>query len=317
MDSAYLLALQHFREVVPFFTPIMCMISDFINSPWPVAFFCLIYWAYDKELGLWMLTSNVLGLFFNGVVKITACVPRPWVRDLRITPYKSAITSATGYSFPSGHSTEATIFYGSIGIAKKPFCKAINIIITISVFFLAAITMFSRNYLGVHTAQDVIAGFAITMIIVILTKPLIKFTARCNKTQDIFILIIFLFIAAISIIYTSLKNYPTQFINGNIIADTKIMRKDTYYSIGLLIGYAIGVFIEKRFISFKIDKESKKQLTIAICAVMVLYFLYSLRGYLKGGGANAVVSIFTTIFMGVYVFIIVPLVIKRLVNNKG
>lgn len=316
MNSAYLLALQRFREATPFLVPVMCMITDFINSPWPVAFFCVIYWAYNKKLGLWFITSNVLGLYFNGILKITACIARPWVRDTRIAPYENAIPSATGYSFPSGHATQSAVFYGSIALLKKPFNKAVNILITSGALFMAALTMFSRNYLGVHTASDVIAGFAITMVIIVLSRPLVDFITHCTKAQSVAFFIILLLVVALSVIYTAVKSYPVDAINEGAATSQKVLTKDTYYSIGLLAGYAIGVFIEKRFIGFTIDKASRKQLFIAICAVMVLYFFYSFKRYIAGSGGNVAISIASTAFVGIYIFIIVPLVIKRLVNNN-
>lgn len=51
----------------------------------------------------------------NSFAKLTACVYRPWMSNSDIHPYEKALESSTGYSFPSGHVTSATIlFIGSI-----------------------------------------------------------------------------------------------------------------------------------------------------------------------------------------------------------
>ena len=67
----------------------------------------LIYWCIDKKKGFFILTATSACLVVNSVIKLTACVYRPWIRDPRITPAGDAIKEATGYSFPSGHTAAA------------------------------------------------------------------------------------------------------------------------------------------------------------------------------------------------------------------
>ena len=79
----------------------------------------LVYWCVDKRSGLYTLASYSLSVAVNAVVKLTACVYRPWIRDSRIVPAGDAITTATGYSFPSGHSSTAAPIYGSLAVSSK------------------------------------------------------------------------------------------------------------------------------------------------------------------------------------------------------
>ena len=156
MDIDYLLLLQNFREATGnIFTPFFYAVSEFAISFWPIAFFALVYWAYDKKTGFWFLLNIAGANFLNGILKLTACVYRPWIRDSRIVPAGNSLFSATGYSFPSGHSTCAGAFYGSIGVNQWKKRKWVSV----TAFVFAALTLFSRNYLGVHTPQDVIVGF--------------------------------------------------------------------------------------------------------------------------------------------------------------
>lgn len=94
-----------------------------------------------------MFAGMSLAYLVNGFLKLTCCVYRPWIRDARVVPYGDSKVAATGYSFPSGHSTAATARYGSIGVWFRKRNKAIMEVMFASIF----ITMFSRNYLGVHT----------------------------------------------------------------------------------------------------------------------------------------------------------------------
>lgn len=57
-----------------------------------------------------------LSRYIGDSSKLFACCYRPWVREPKIVPAGDAITSASGYSFPSGHSIWATSEYGTIAI---------------------------------------------------------------------------------------------------------------------------------------------------------------------------------------------------------
>ena len=113
MGLDFLLLLQDFRESAGMWlAPFMSWITEFSASFWPVAAICLIYWAFDRRGGRRILAGYAGGLFINGFLKLTFCVYRPWIRDARIQPYGDSKTAATGYSFPSGHSTRATATMG-------------------------------------------------------------------------------------------------------------------------------------------------------------------------------------------------------------
>ena len=62
----------------------------------------------------------LLGLqeFRNGALKVTVCAYRPWIRDARILPYGDSINTATGYSFPSGHTMNAATVFGGGAVRK-------------------------------------------------------------------------------------------------------------------------------------------------------------------------------------------------------
>ena len=116
MDIQYLLWLQNFRNSIDnAWTPFLEWVSLFAVT-YLVMIPVFIYWALDKRKGLYTLATYYAAVTVNAAIKLTACVYRPWIRDNRILPAGDAITTATGYSFPSGHTMTATPIYGGLAI---------------------------------------------------------------------------------------------------------------------------------------------------------------------------------------------------------
>ena len=76
-------------------------------------------WCVDKRRGYYLLSVCFLGTLVNQFLKITCRVPRPWVRDPNFTIVEAARAEATGYSFPSGHSTNSVGTYGVIATESR------------------------------------------------------------------------------------------------------------------------------------------------------------------------------------------------------
>ena len=159
MDIEYLLFLQNWRNATNnMLTPFMEWISLFAVT-YLILIPIFVYWCLDKKKGLYVLASYGMGIALNAVVKLTACIYRPWIRDARVLPAGDAITTATGYSFPSGHSSTASLIYGGLAVVSwNP--KKTRIFAVIAIICML-ITGFSRNYLGVHTPQDVCVGLTL------------------------------------------------------------------------------------------------------------------------------------------------------------
>ena len=104
--------------------------------------------------------------------------------------------------------------------------------------------MFSRNYLGVHTPQDVIAGMLLGIFTIWFTKKFFVWT-KDNQKNNIISVIIILFVILCSIIYFKYKPYPMDYVGGKLLIDPKKMINDAFVGAGRLAGLIIGWILEK------------------------------------------------------------------------
>jgi membrane-associated phospholipid phosphatase len=133
-----------------------CASKTFLQIAYGVV--ALIYllqknWKRAAEIGV----IGFGGFIINFVMKLSFQRPRP--TDPMIDPLRN-------FSFPSGHATSGFIFYGLVAylIWKSGLPKWLRITI-ISLLILFSLTIgFSRIYLRMHYATDVIAGFAIGLL---------------------------------------------------------------------------------------------------------------------------------------------------------
>ena len=158
MDIEYLLLLQRLREAAGgLLTPLMELVSELAASSVTIGAAAFVFWAVDRHFGGFLMLNYVGSSLLNQAVKLTACVYRPWVRDGRVQPVLTALDKATGYSFPSGHTQSAAAIYGSVALwygKKRPWLAGL-------MAAMILLTGFSRNYLGVHTPQDVLVSMAL------------------------------------------------------------------------------------------------------------------------------------------------------------
>lgn len=268
MDIQLLLILQNFRESAggcldSFFAFITTVSVDyyiFIPS-------LIIFWVVDKKKGLYALASYGLACFGNAALKATFCVYRPWIRNPEIRPLESVMSGATGYSFPSGHSSSVGGFYGGLIAAyrkNKPLCILFAVMIML--------TMFSRLYVGVHTPQDVFAGAAIGILAAVIVVLTDRFLEK-HPNKDWCILLAAAVMSAVLLPYLYFKNYPMDYVNGELLVDPVKMTVGGFKDPGRFFGVVLGWFVEKRFIRFEIKGSRVRK---AVCCFLggLLFVFY-------------------------------------------
>ncbi len=165
MDINYLLILQNMREAFGgVFDAYMLEITSFAETLPAFLFLAGVYWCVDKRAGQCMGWNTALACTYGQFLKAVCKIDRPWVRDARIHPVEAAVAAASGYSFPSGHTTRAVASWGVAGRCAWKKGKRDQKLVGVLLWIFTALILFSRNYLGVHTPQDVIAALILGLV---------------------------------------------------------------------------------------------------------------------------------------------------------
>lgn len=104
----------------------------------------------------------------------------------RERPLLPVIAKVHGYSFPSGHSFSSLVFFGMLSyiIYKTIPGKTVRLLLIISCFAFAILIGLSRVYLKVHYASDVIAGFCLGFIWLVLGRWILIKTEKVQSAAS-------------------------------------------------------------------------------------------------------------------------------------
>ncbi len=182
-----------------------------------------LFWCVNKDLGYKLGFSILFSTVTNGAIKDTVKAIRPignpLIRSLREN-------TATGYSFPSGHTQATTSLWFSLMLVIR---KSWFYIFATLLILLVGI---SRLYLGVHWPLDVLGGVVFGVISVIIGNYLF---ALSKKKNNKFILLILIFPSLIGLILFPSTDYAK--------------------AVGGFTGFFIGYVIESTYINFSINKK--------------------------------------------------------------
>ena len=309
MDIEILLALQNFRNgfggIFATFLSKMTFGGELDTVPVIMA---AVYWCFSKAFGTYLLMGWSGTRILNGALKVTACAYRPWIRDPRIIPYGNAIQTATGYSFPSGHSMNAATVYGGVTV-RKDMPKILRSVLGLVVLLVA----FSRNFLGVHTPQDTLVGITLGFLVMWLTFKLMQWL-ETHPEKDILVASTGIFLAIIVAVYAALKSYPVDYdANGKILVDGMKMANDTFRCVGWCLGILVGWILERRYVNFSTDNLSLVKRTTRLATGLLLYyavyliFCQLIKKWIPGP-VGSIAACFVQMF---YISFIFPWLMKR------
>jgi len=219
----------------------------------------ILFWTINKREAI--LTTYVLlfAIVVNYWLKIIIAKERPPVSNW----YPGA--DAPNYSTPSGHSQFSATLYGWFAVRVKKWWMYL---IAVTLTFLVGL---SRIYLGVHYLGDVLLGWSIGIMTIImfyyLERPAREFLSRYR--HEYLLVGVALIALAMMVIAWFLPVPPN----------------DNFGAIGgMTIGFALGLALEMRFVNFNLEPFNGQKwrlvVRVAIGLGMVLGLMFGLGSIL-------------------------------------
>ena len=163
---AYNLFVEKLRS--PNLNKVMLLVATLSNTPVTVIFIIvLLILIKDKKKALTIPANLLLITIINQILKLIIQRPRP-------IGYR--LIEIGEYSFPSGHAMTSMALYGFLIYLSYKLIKNKNL----KIFFITACILIiiiigiSRIYLGVHYCSDVLAGWSISIIYLIIYINILK-----------------------------------------------------------------------------------------------------------------------------------------------
>ncbi len=310
----YLYALQQIRESAPEFVNwIFLFISEVFLISGPIVS-GIIYWSLSKKDGAAIFLGYVGANFVNQTIKNIACVYRPWILDSRLHIDKIASGSATGYSFPSGHTTTAASVFGGIAVYKRDK----KWIVALMSFFILLVA-FSRNWLGAHTLKDVVVAILHTCVCLCVVNVLRCFLEKEKEKRiklDSWISVVVILVSAAVLVFLSLKPYPLDYSeDGTLLVEPFKMLTDCYTAAGMIIGGVSGWWLERHFVRFETDGIGKKRKffrsLFGVICFAVLFLTLSPALKFLGTHWQHFAKYFILAFFSIFVYPLIFSVIER------
>ncbi len=239
-EIKFIIWLQTFSS--PFLDHLFEFITILGESSTYIVLLSLFYWCVDKSNSRRILLAMTMSVTLNGILKEVFNMMRPigidGIRSLRIQ-------TATGASFPSGHTQTIATFIFSLMILYKN--KMVGILGSLLIFAVAI----SRLYLGVHWPKDVIAAIIIAFIV---AKGAEWIHDRAHRYSDFLPYFVILAIA---------------------IGTLFIFKTESYYKgVAILLGYIVGYWIEENFINFDTRGSLDRQIIKYILGMSGLLIVF-------------------------------------------
>ena len=259
MDIDLLLWFQKIREALG---PIAEQLADGISMLSTIAVFILflVYWCMDRKTGRFGLLCFSFGQFMNQTCKAIFCIPRPWIRNEAIHPSEHAIESASGYSFPSGHSQTAMSSYGALIVSGK-YGKVIRVILMVCILLVGL----SRNYLGVHTPQDVLAGFGMGVLSIVAVIYMSHHSSFFTGGKAV---AAGLCLVGAMTVFVLLKQYPGS------VEQAVLMKEDAMKAYGFMAGIIICVYAGRKTCFTTDDLSIKQRIQRAVIGSLIIAPVY-------------------------------------------
>lgn len=210
-------------------------------------FLPVIVWCVSPRFGVRLMILFLLNTYVNSVMKLIVDQPRPFNIDTRV----KKIVAAAGGGLPSGHTQSALVFWTYLAVCFKR--KWLWILAGVMIIFVPM----SRIYLGVHFPTDLLGGYILGIIVLLLFMKLEQPVIDWLKQKSIGLQLALSSLIPILLALMMPSADPT----GITVCAT-------------LMGGCVGLSLERRWVGFEIPDTLWKKLACYLIGIIILFVFY-------------------------------------------
>jgi membrane-associated phospholipid phosphatase len=230
----------------------------------------LIYWCVNKRVGKLMGYVLFIAIGINTILKQGFRSPRPFWLDPAL-----GLKATGGYGIPSGHTQYATSLYFLLAAAIG------GIWVWLVAGLLVVLMAVSRVYLGQHFIHDVLAGFFVGLVLLLVTLVMDRqFSARLSKRilgqRMLLALAVVVVLAAAYVGMLLLIGEPDLSVPwAAYIPDAELASKNEMATaIGALLGFSIGALLEGSRVRFRADGPLIKRVARYVLGIVITVVIW-------------------------------------------
>lgn len=216
------------------------------GEPFFLVLIPMLYWCLDRRTGARLSLLFLLSAYANAAAKILASQPRPF----EYNPQVRKLVEATGGGLPSGHTQNSVAFWGYLASAyRRPWLWVVAVA-------LMVLVPLSRVYLGVHFPTDLLGGYLLGAVLLILYLSLEPVAEKwlTGKGLGWHMGLAVLVPVALALIYPGGEKHGIS-------------------ACGMLLGMAVGFVLERRWVSFDSGGVGSKRVLRFVLGQVFLFGL--------------------------------------------
>ena len=207
-------------------------------------FLPVIIWCISMRFGVRLMILFLFNAYFNSFAKLIVDQPRPFNIDNRV----KQIVHASGGGLPSGHTQNALVFWTYLARHFKH--KWLWILTVVMIIFVPM----SRVYLGVHFPTDLLGGYILGIIVLLLFIKLDQPVTDWLKKRGLGLQLIMSLLIPILMIMMLPSPEPSSIA-----------------ACAVLLGGCVGISFERKWIKFKTPDTFLKKLACYLIGTIILF----------------------------------------------
>ena len=274
---------------MPWAAPFFSAVSMLGSAYFYVTLVAIGYWTLDKRASRRVALLLLASSYSNYWLKVSLRNPRPPPSNWLLG------TKASNYSLPSGHAQTSTTIWGWLGLKSgKTWMRGFSLVLMLLIGL-------SRIYIGVHWLGDVLLGWAVGAVLLLVASRLEDWASSVTSRYGADTLYLGLIVLGIASMALTETLFPVNLAG---------MGDNFGSNGGFMIGLGVGLILERRFVNFEVPEPGDRRrgaLRVVLGLALVMVVMFGLSPVLPSEvywlqAARYALSVVTALFIWLYVF---------------